>query len=99
MRDALRRLGGVAVQVHAPGVARVAVGGHLPGAQQRRLSGRRQRCRDLRRAVAPVDESTTAEDIDAVSRATITVTAATRAIRQGARLLAREFLAEQASDT
>jgi len=27
------------------------------------------------------------------------VTAATRAIRQGARLLAREFLAEQASDT
>ena len=38
------------------------------------------------------------EDIDAVSRATITVTAATRAIRQGARLLAREFLAEQASD-
>ena len=38
------------------------------------------------------------EDIDAVSRATITVTAATRAIRQGARRLAREFLAEQASD-
>ena len=38
------------------------------------------------------------EDIDAVSRATITVTAATRAIRQGARLLAREFLAEQDSD-
>ena len=38
------------------------------------------------------------EDIDAVSRATITVTAATRAIRQGARLLAREFLAQQASD-
>lgn len=39
------------------------------------------------------------EDIDAVSRATITVTAATRAIRQGARLLAREVLAAQASDT
>jgi len=38
------------------------------------------------------------EDIDAVSRATITVTAATRAIRQGARLLARELLAEQTSD-
>ena len=38
------------------------------------------------------------EDIDAVSRATITVTAATRAIRQGARLLAREFLAEQDAD-
>ncbi|MEE8129691.1 MAG: FMN-binding protein [Vicinamibacterales bacterium] len=38
------------------------------------------------------------EDIDAVSRATITVTAATRAIRQGARLLARELLADQVSD-
>ena len=38
------------------------------------------------------------EDIDAVSRATITVTAATRAIRQGARLLAREFLSEQTAD-
>ena len=38
------------------------------------------------------------EDIDAVSRATITVTAATRAIRQGARLLARAFLAEQDTD-
>ena len=38
------------------------------------------------------------EDIDAVSRATITVTAATRAIRQGARLLARAFLAEQDPD-
>ena len=38
------------------------------------------------------------EDIDAVSRATITVTTATRAIRQGARQLAREFLAQQASD-
>ena len=37
------------------------------------------------------------EDIDAVSRATITVTTATRAIRQGARQLAREFLAEQDS--
>ncbi len=37
------------------------------------------------------------EDIDAVSRATITVEAATRAIRQGARQLAREFLAEQAA--
>ena len=37
------------------------------------------------------------EDIDAVSRATITVTTATRAIRQGARQLAREFLAQQAS--
>ena len=37
-------------------------------------------------------------DIDAVSRATITVEAATRAIRQGARQLAREFLAEQASN-
>ena len=38
------------------------------------------------------------EDIEAVSRATITVTTATRAIRQGARQLAREFLAQQASD-
>jgi len=35
-------------------------------------------------------------DIDAVSRATITVEAATRAIRQGARRLAREFAAAQA---
>ncbi len=33
-------------------------------------------------------------DIDAVSRATITMEAATRAIRQGARRLARDFLAE-----
>ena len=37
-------------------------------------------------------------DIDAVSRATITVEAATRAIRQGARRLARDFLAEQRAD-
>lgn len=36
------------------------------------------------------------DDIDGVSRATITVEAATRAIRQGARRLLREFLAEQA---
>ena len=35
-------------------------------------------------------------DVDAVSRATITVEAATRAIRQGARQLAREFLMGQA---
>ena len=34
------------------------------------------------------------EDIDAISRATITMEAATRAIRQGARQLAREFLSE-----
>ena len=33
-------------------------------------------------------------DIDAVSRATITVEAATRAIRQGARQLVRQFLSE-----
>ncbi len=45
-----------------------------------------------------LDRLEVGEDIDAVSRATITVTAATRAIRQGARLLAREFLAQQASD-
>ena len=37
-------------------------------------------------------------DIDAVSRATITMEAATRAIRQGARRLARDFLAEQSTD-
>ena len=37
-------------------------------------------------------------DIDAVSRATITMEAATRAIRQGARQLARDFLAEQSAD-
>ena len=37
-------------------------------------------------------------DVDAVSRATITVKAATRAIRQGARRLARDFLAEQSAD-
>ena len=37
-------------------------------------------------------------DIDAVSRATITMEAATRAIRQGARRLARDFLAEQRAD-
>jgi len=35
-------------------------------------------------------------DVDAVSRATITVEAATRAIRQGARQLVREFLVGQA---
>ena len=34
-------------------------------------------------------------DIDAVSRATITVEAATRAIRQGSRQLVRQFLSEQ----
>ena len=38
------------------------------------------------------------QDIDGVSRASITVEAATRAIRQGARRLTREFLAEQAAD-
>lgn len=38
------------------------------------------------------------KDIDAVSRATITVEAATRAIRQGARQLVRDFLAEQATE-
>jgi transcriptional regulator of nitric oxide reductase len=37
------------------------------------------------------------QDIDGVSRATITVEAATRAIRQGARLIIREFLAQQAA--
>ena len=37
-------------------------------------------------------------DIDAVSRATITMEAATRTIRQGARRLARDFLAEQSAD-
>ncbi len=37
-------------------------------------------------------------EIDAVSRATITMEAATRAIRQGARRLARDFLAEQRAD-
>ena len=34
------------------------------------------------------------EDVDAVSRATITVEAATRAIRQGSRQLVRQFLSE-----
>lgn len=38
------------------------------------------------------------KDIDAVSRATITVEAATRAIRRGARQLVRDFLAEQATE-
>ena len=38
------------------------------------------------------------QDIDGVSRASITVEAATRAIRQGARRLTREFLAEQAAN-
>ena len=37
-------------------------------------------------------------EIDAVSRATITMEAAARAIRQGARRLARDFLAEQRAD-
>ena len=37
-------------------------------------------------------------EIDAVSRATITMEAATRAIRQGARRVARDFLAEQHAD-
>ena len=34
------------------------------------------------------------EDVDAIARATITVETATRGIRQGARQLVREFLAE-----
>ena len=38
------------------------------------------------------------EDVDAVSRATITVEAATRAIRQGARQLVREFLAKRTTE-
>ena len=38
------------------------------------------------------------EDIDAVSRATITVDAATRAIRQGARQLVRDFVSAKATD-
>ena len=37
-------------------------------------------------------------DIDAVSRATVTMEAATRGIRQGARRLARAFLAERNAD-
>jgi transcriptional regulator of nitric oxide reductase len=44
-----------------------------------------------------LDQLEVGEDIDGVSRASITVEAATRAIRQGARRLTREFLTEQAA--
>jgi transcriptional regulator of nitric oxide reductase len=48
------------------------------------------------RARRILDPLEVGRDIDAVSRATITVETATRAIRQGARQLAREWLAAQA---
>ena len=44
-----------------------------------------------------LDPLAVGKDIDGVSRATITVEAATRAIRRGARRLTREFLTEQAA--
>ena len=48
------------------------------------------------RNASVLDPLEVGEDIDAVSQATITVTSATRAIRQSARRMAREFLAERA---
>jgi transcriptional regulator of nitric oxide reductase len=53
---------------------------------------------DQFRAKSILDPLEVGDDIDGVSRATITVTAATRAIRQAARQLAREFLAAQVSE-
>ena len=44
-----------------------------------------------------LDRLTVGDDIDAVSRATITNNAAVRAIRDSARRMAREFLAERSS--
>ena len=52
VRHPLRELGDRAVPVHAPGDARVAVRGDLPGAPQRRLPGGRRRVRSDGRVTA-----------------------------------------------
>ena len=50
------------------------------------------------RGKSVLDRLTVGDDIDAVSRATITNNAAVRAIRDSARRMAREFLAERATE-
>jgi NosR/NirI family nitrous oxide reductase transcriptional regulator len=50
------------------------------------------------RGKSVLDRLTVGDDIDAVSRATITNNAAVRAIRDSARRMAREFLAERSSE-
>ncbi len=50
------------------------------------------------RGKSVLDRLTVGDDIDAVSRATITNTAAVRAIRDSARRMAREFLTERSSE-
>ncbi len=49
------------------------------------------------RGKSVLDRLTVGDDIDAVSRATITNNSAVRAIRNSARRMAREFLAERFS--
>jgi len=50
------------------------------------------------RGKSVLDQLSVGDDIDAVSRATITNNSAVRAIRDSARRMAREFLAERASE-
>ena len=50
------------------------------------------------RGKSVLDRLTVGDDIDAVSRATITNNSAVRAIRDSARRMAREFLAERSSE-
>ena len=50
------------------------------------------------RGKSVLDRMTVGDDIDAVSRATITNNSAVRAIRDSARRMAREFLAERSSE-
>ena len=50
------------------------------------------------RGKSVLDRMTVGDDIDAVSRATITNNAAVRAIRDSARRMARQFLAERSSE-
>ena len=50
------------------------------------------------RGKSVLDRLTVGDDIDAVSRATITNNSAVRAIRDSARRMAREFLAERATE-
>jgi transcriptional regulator of nitric oxide reductase len=50
------------------------------------------------RGKSVLDRLTVGADIDAVSRATITNNSAVRAIRDSARRMAREFLAERAGE-
>ncbi len=50
------------------------------------------------RGKSVLDQLSVGDDIDAVSRATITNNSAVRAIRDSARRMAREFLVERASE-